>query len=418
MRDLEIHRIVKLIIRRLPFVIIPALLLSAAVGYVKMQSPPSYKATAEVVITSQETSDNFTSIQGSLKLMDTYNVILKNPLILEQVIAALGLPYSTDQLAAKVSAKSVELSQVIRITVTDGDRKQAASIANTVVSVFRSQSLELFKINNIVLLHKASAEKAVYVSANPLFYMLLSFVGGLIVLLCLWLLLHMMSRKLQTAAEVQAIFADVPMETTKLASRLETAIPFYGGWMKRRMAEEAKSRALRYRHVMEKSGQRTLAFGSLGRKFASGNISKQLAMKLSGESKVAWVRFNPNGKLPSTASGKKGYAEWPISQGFYGKIKTAGKQLDFIEVCVVGGSLSMKTSAEELMAQLRESYEVVIWDLPSYVHCSEAQTIAELADWHTLVIKENRILSPVAQEWKSRLAATDVQINSIVFIEV
>ena len=67
---------------------IAAALSSAAVSFYWLT--PVYQASAQILINGRQTS-NFTDIQTNLELINTYNVIMKSPIILNKVKDELNL---------------------------------------------------------------------------------------------------------------------------------------------------------------------------------------------------------------------------------------------------------------------------------------------------------------------------------------
>ncbi|KAA6450889.1 YveK family protein [Bacillus swezeyi] len=112
---------------------ITAALSSAAVNFFILT--PVYQASAQILINGRQTS-NFTDIQTNLELINTYNVIMKSPIILNEVKEELSLQETAEELKKKITVVSENESQIVSISATDKDYSKAMSIANTVVSVF------------------------------------------------------------------------------------------------------------------------------------------------------------------------------------------------------------------------------------------------------------------------------------------
>ncbi|MCY7814361.1 YveK family protein [Bacillus haynesii] len=113
---------------------IAAALSSAAVNFYWLT--PVYQASVQILINGRQTS-NFTDIQTNLELINTYNVIMKSPIILNKVKDELNLPETAEDLKQKITVISENESQIVSISATDKDYSKAADIANTVVAVFQ-----------------------------------------------------------------------------------------------------------------------------------------------------------------------------------------------------------------------------------------------------------------------------------------
>jgi capsular polysaccharide biosynthesis protein len=104
---------------------------------------------------NEQQAFQYNEVQTNLQLINTYNVIIKSPAILEKVIQQLDLDMSSDQLNANVTVGSEQDSQVVNISVQDEDPKQAAEIANTIATVFQKEIAAIMNVDNVSILSKA-----------------------------------------------------------------------------------------------------------------------------------------------------------------------------------------------------------------------------------------------------------------------
>lgn len=116
---------------------------------------PLYTTYTTIVLTqSSETQLNSSTItQNDIllnqKLVSTYSQIIKSKLVLEQVISETGLTYSVDELEKNVSVTALEDTEILKISVTDPDKKLAVKIANSIAEVFSDEVSKIYKIDNI-----------------------------------------------------------------------------------------------------------------------------------------------------------------------------------------------------------------------------------------------------------------------------
>lgn len=105
----------------------------AAGALLTIVTTPTYMSSTKVFFAVQSGSSSTDLAQGSTfaeKQVRSYQYVAKSPLVLEPVIARLGLNMPSQQLAEQITA-SVPLNTVIvDLTVTDEDPVQAARIAN------------------------------------------------------------------------------------------------------------------------------------------------------------------------------------------------------------------------------------------------------------------------------------------------
>ena len=121
---------------------------------------PMYKTSTTVVL-AQSSNKNITStttlndININQKLVATYTEIVKSKLILDQVINNLQLNTSTEKLAKHVTVAAIEDTEILKITVEDGNAVAAAQIANEIADVFTKEIVNIYKLNNVSVIDVA-----------------------------------------------------------------------------------------------------------------------------------------------------------------------------------------------------------------------------------------------------------------------
>ena len=99
---------------------------------------PRYQASVNLIVNSRQdgnasiTSDNINSARN---LIDTYAVIIKSNLVLNDVIQRMGLDITYSQLADSITVGSVNSTQIMAITVTNENPGLAGKIAQTIAEV-------------------------------------------------------------------------------------------------------------------------------------------------------------------------------------------------------------------------------------------------------------------------------------------
>ncbi|MBY6052617.1 YveK family protein [Cytobacillus firmus] len=142
---------------------------------------PIYQSSTQFLVNQAKDDQpvyNPGEIQTNLQLINTYNVIIKSPAILDIVKNNLDLDMTTEQLNSKITVGSQKDSQVVAITVQDADPKMAADIANTTVSVFQKEIKEIMNVNNVSILAKAEVNSSP-VKPNPYLNIAIAMVVGL-----------------------------------------------------------------------------------------------------------------------------------------------------------------------------------------------------------------------------------------------
>ncbi|MEW9054034.1 MAG: Wzz/FepE/Etk N-terminal domain-containing protein [Neobacillus sp.] len=131
-------------------------IISAVVSYFFLT--PIYQASTQILVNqvkSEQTFYNPSEVQTNLQLINTYNVIIKSPAILDIVADDLDLNLTAAQLKEKITVGSEKDSQVVNMSVQDPDPKVAEQIANKTAEVFKKEITNIMQVNNVSILAKA-----------------------------------------------------------------------------------------------------------------------------------------------------------------------------------------------------------------------------------------------------------------------
>ncbi|MED1471917.1 YveK family protein [Bacillus salipaludis] len=123
---------------------------------------PIYQASTQILVNQAKDKNalyNYNEVQTNLQLINTYNVIIKSPAIMDKVAEELNSGLTTKQLSDEITVGNETNSQVINITVQDPKAKQAADIANTTAKVFQKEINKLMKVDNVSVLSKATVDE-------------------------------------------------------------------------------------------------------------------------------------------------------------------------------------------------------------------------------------------------------------------
>ena len=96
-------------------------------------------------------------------LVSTYSELIKSKTVLRKVLSNLEIyDLNEEELKKNISVNSVKDTELIEITVSSTDSRQAADIANEIAHVFSEQVAEIYNINNIHVVDNAEQEKEPY----------------------------------------------------------------------------------------------------------------------------------------------------------------------------------------------------------------------------------------------------------------
>ncbi|WP_342044810.1 YveK family protein [Bacillus sp. OTU530] len=169
---------------------------------------PVYQSSTQILVNQKREQGvvNAGDVQTNLQLVNTYNVIIKSPAILEKVKDQLKLDMSVQQLTNKVTVAAEKQSQVISITVEDTKPELARDIANTTAAVFQAEVTKIMNIDNVTILSKADVVKGQSpVKPRPIINIAIAFVVGLILSGGLAFLLDYLDNTIKGEQDIETI---------------------------------------------------------------------------------------------------------------------------------------------------------------------------------------------------------------------
>ena len=164
MEELDLKELLSLFWSKI-FQIIVIVLITTGVGiiYTYGFTTPKYSSSTTLVLTGSEKTAGTDSVNSitttdvtlNSKLVSTYSELVKSSKVLRQVISNLGIDVNEEELRKNVSVKSVEDTEVIKITVTNENAAYSAKIANEIAKIFSNMVSEIYNINNIYIVDDA-----------------------------------------------------------------------------------------------------------------------------------------------------------------------------------------------------------------------------------------------------------------------
>ena len=204
-QELDLRDLWHMVVNRWQFiVVIPlvAMLISAAISVFLIT--PQYQSSATLLVLKQqpEQSLQYSDLQISRQLVQTYREIARSRRVLDSVIDNLKLDYSYGQLREKVEVTSVRDTEVIHITVTDPNPRLARRIANQVADSFKAQTEEIMQLESVTILDYAVIPSRPVSPRIPL-NIAIALVVGLMVAAGLVFLLEYLDNTVKTPEDVQ-----------------------------------------------------------------------------------------------------------------------------------------------------------------------------------------------------------------------
>ncbi|PYZ92571.1 capsule biosynthesis protein [Salipaludibacillus keqinensis] len=205
---ISLKEIVETLKKRIKMIIaitVAAVALAAVVSYFMLT--PSYSSSTQLLVNqSTEEGQAYTSgeLRTNLDLINTYNVIITSPRILEPTLEELNLERSMGALRNQINVSAEGDSQVVTISVEDDNPAMAVQIANAVGEVFQRDIVDIMNVDNVSILSAAElSDSPSPVSPNPTLNMAIAMVVGLMAGVGLAFLLEFLDNTVKTEDDVE-----------------------------------------------------------------------------------------------------------------------------------------------------------------------------------------------------------------------
>ena len=212
--------------KRLSMIVIITVLATVISGVVSYSFlKPVYQASTQILV-SQAAAGSLASIAGmsfdnDAKYIETYNVILKSPYILDQVVKELDLDTTAQGLNNQVNVTQQGKSQVVTIAVQNHDPAEAVTIANEIAKVFQREISALMMIDNIHILTPAELpENPAPIKPQPVLNMAIALVVGLMASVGIAFLLEYLDNTIKNEQDIEKLL-ELPVLGTVNTIELE-----------------------------------------------------------------------------------------------------------------------------------------------------------------------------------------------------
>lgn len=161
--DLELKDYLAIIRKRLLMIIAIAVVASSTTAiYSYYFVDPVYQASTKLIVNKKnELADqlDINSVNLNLRLIDTYKEIIKTTAIMDKVTAEHPeFSMTSEQLIEKIKVSSVNNTQVMTLSVRDGDYEKAVHVVNAVAKVFVEEIPSLMSVDNVSILNSAKMD--------------------------------------------------------------------------------------------------------------------------------------------------------------------------------------------------------------------------------------------------------------------
>lgn len=212
---LSIRDILKILKKRIFLIIgIFVIIVGITLGITLYVLPDTYEAQTQILVNQKSTDQQTISLSQSetdIQLIDTYNVIIKSPAILNKVIDDLKMKTSSEMLADQITVSNEENSKVVNIIVEDENAKQAVVLANKIADVFKEEVPNLMNIDNINILSSAKlSDEPKPVKPNKFLNIAMASVASLLLGIGLAFLIEVLDTTIRNETDIEEI-SEIPI---------------------------------------------------------------------------------------------------------------------------------------------------------------------------------------------------------------
>lgn len=357
------------------------------------------------------------------KLVTTYTEIIKSRMIAQDVILRMNLNIPEQELLKNVKVIGIKNTLITAITVISPDPLQAVSIANCFAQSFRDNLSEIMKVENVSILDEAKLEdNPKPVSPKPLLNMLIMLFLIFNTGIFLAIFSEMMDKTVKLQGYTNEIFG-LPLLgiISKYPQRRESI--FCLDMPKSPQAEAFRTLRTNVNYMQLSKKIRTLQITSSMPKEGKSMIIANLAVAMAQEKKKILL-MDCDLRKPSIHNIFGITNSYGITSILTGEldvhqviIKTKQLNLDVITSGPIPpnpSELLAMERAKQLIEQLKEEYDTILFDSPPVLPVTDGQILAKYADAVVMIIKLGSTQSESVKQAKYMLEHVNARLIGVV----
>lgn len=433
---MELREYLEVVRRRWLSVVVVALVILAGVLGATLLMTPKYTATTRVFFAVEGTGTVSELAQGSTfaeKQMTSYAQVATSPLVLDPVIASIGLSTTAEQLAPSITPVVPTDTVILEISVTRADAGQATTIANAVAAELakvagdltpaRDNGSQSVKATILAQAKQPTAPSSPNILRNLAVGLILGIVGGIGVAL----LRNVLDTKIRDEHAIRSI-SDSPLLG---AISFDASVPDHPVVVAEspRSAPAEAVRRLRtnLQFIGTGTGSKTVVITSSipgeGKSTTSINLAVSLAdagsrvllvdADLRRPSVAEYLGLEGGAGLTSVLIGRADLADVIQPWGTNGLHVLPSGQVP-PNPSELLGSPAMAAVLEELAP----SYDVILLDTPPLLPVTDATILTKMAGGAVIVIGADRIHKTQLAESLETLETAGAHVHGLVLNKV
>lgn len=424
---IDLVEIFRALYKRRVWIVLAAVVFGTVIGmYGKFVVKDVFQAEASMCIIDSNKEVSMSDLQVGSALTNDYEGIIKSRVVLTKVIANLKLDIEYKELYNAVSIENPDGTRIIKINVISGNQNEAVDIANEILSVSIDEIPHVLGSNTPTVLDKADELFVENIRRSVMSYTLIGVLAGIVISCGAVVISVITNTSIKNEEDIQkcsglSVLGAVPDYKGKKQKKImwPEDLPFN--------ASEAIYQlrtGILYSSKDVKTIVVTSAFENQGKSF----ISFHLAYSLSQVGKrVLLVDTDMRKSVLQRRMGldgvKLGLSEYLSGNAELGQV-IYDVGLPNMHV-LFSGKLVPNASAllsakwlENLCAEVRDSYDYVIFDTPPICVVGDAAIVASFCDGALLVIENGVTKKKTLAQVKSEMDKVGANVIGVVQIMV
>jgi capsular polysaccharide biosynthesis protein len=174
-QDINLYHLLKFYVKKWPFIIgLTAIGALAGFVYNTYIQVPLYKSDATLLLVNTDSA----KVAQNTTLINNYIELLKSRRVLEPVLNDQNHVMTYEELAGAITTTNDKGTEVIKVSVASKDASTSKKLADGVVSSFRDEVKNIYKLNNISIVDNASTVNVPY-NVHQVLFLAISSTAGL-----------------------------------------------------------------------------------------------------------------------------------------------------------------------------------------------------------------------------------------------
>ena len=210
--EIELRQYWEVLRKRWVLVVVLPLIAALTSGIISFYIiKPVYQASTTLIV-GKKAADGVAAAQmldnsvllANQQLAKTYATIAQSRTVEQNVIKALNLSMTVEELNGLITINPVKTTEILEIQVTNTDPAIATSIANTMSQEFSKAVIEIKKVDSVSIVDTAVTPTAP-VKPNKMLNILIAFVVGLMASVGMVFMLEYLDKTIKTSSDVEKL---------------------------------------------------------------------------------------------------------------------------------------------------------------------------------------------------------------------